>query len=239
MTPPFRNCLLRALPPADLALLTPHLEPVPLAKGDVVVRSDEPFTHAWFPESGLASIISNTSEPRRLEVGLFGWEVMLSTALVLGADQTPHETLVQVEGTWLRIEAEWLRAAMGQSPALTGVLMRYVQTFLLVLSQTALSNGAYKVEERLARWLLLAHDRIDGDELPLTHEFLSLMLGVRRSSLTIATHMLEGAGMIRAKRGLIIVLDRAKLEAAAGETYGKAEAEYERLIGPYRSGVAS
>ncbi|MFC6776836.1 Crp/Fnr family transcriptional regulator [Methylobacterium gregans] len=91
------------------------------------------------------------------------------------------------------------------------------------------------MEERLARWLLLAHDRVDGDELPLTHEFLSLMLAVRRSSLTIATHMLEGAGMIRAKRGLIIVLDRAKLEAAAGETYGKAEAEYERLIGPYRS----
>ena len=210
-----------------------------MAKGDVVVRSDEPFTYAWFPESGLASIISNTSEPRRLEVGLFGWEGMVSTALVLGADRTPHETTVQIEGTWLRIEAERLRAAMGQSPALTGVLMRYVQTFLLVLSQTALSNGAYKIEERLARWLLLAHDRVDGDELPLTHEFLSLMLAVRRSSLTIATHMLEGAGMIRAKRGLIIVLDRAKLEAAAGETYGKAEAEYERLIGPYRSGVAS
>ncbi|AWN38464.1 Crp/Fnr family transcriptional regulator [Methylobacterium radiodurans] len=234
MIPPFRNCLLRALPPADLALLTPHLVTVSVARGDVVVRSDEPFRHGWFPESGLASIISNTSEPRRLEVGLCGWEGMVSTALILGVDSTPHETTVQIEGTWLRIEAERLRTAMGESPALTAVLMRYVQTFLLVLSQTALSNGAYKIEERLARWLLLAHDRTDGDELHLTHEFLSLMLAVRRSSLTIATHMLEGAGMIRARRGLIIVLDRAKLEAAAGDTYGKAEEEYERLIGPYR-----
>jgi CRP-like cAMP-binding protein len=159
---------------------------------------------------------------------------MVSTSLVLGSDRTPHKTMVQVEGTWLRIEADRLREAMGRSPALTGLLMRYVNVFLLVLSQTALSNGCYTAEERLARWLLLTHDRLDGDELPLTHEFLSIMLGVRRPTLTIATHVLEGAGMIRAKRGRIVVLDRAKLEAAAGDTYGVAEREYERLIGPFR-----
>ncbi|KMO44148.1 hypothetical protein VQ03_04220 [Methylobacterium tarhaniae] len=234
MAHPFQNCLLRVLPEADLALLTPHLVPVPLEIGAVVVGVNEPFTHAYFPEGGLASIISKTHDQRNLEVGIFGRDGMVSTALVLGVDRTPHETSVQAPGTWLRIEADRLRGAMRQSPALTSVLMRYVQAFLLVLSQTALSNGSYTVEERLARWLLLAHDRLDGDELPLTHEFLSLMLGVQRATVTLATHVLEGKGMIRARRARIMILDRAKLETAAGDTYGVAEREYERLIGPFR-----
>ena len=105
------------------------------------------------------------------------------------------------------------------------------------MGQTAVSNGLYKTEERLARWLLMAHDRLDGDELPLTHDFLSIMLGVHRPGVTLALHFLEGAGMIRAKRGRITVLDRGKLEQAAGESYGPAEEEYERLIGPFRERV--
>ncbi|MFE1599889.1 Crp/Fnr family transcriptional regulator [Methylobacterium sp. ID0610] len=239
MSPSFQNRLLRALPPDDLGLLTPHFEAVPLKKGDVVVSPNKPFSHAYFPESGLASVVSITSDGRRLEVGLFGREGMLSTALVLGADRTPHETFLQVEGTWLRIEADRLRAAMRQSPPLTDLLMRYVQTFLLVLSQTALSNGTYMVEERLARWLLMAHDRLDGDDLPLTHEFLSIMLGVQRTSVTLATQVLEGEGMIRAQRGRITVLDRVALERMAGDSYGVAEREYERLIGLLRSEISA
>ena len=228
-----QNRLLRALAPEDFSLLQPHLVPVPLPKGAVVIRADEPFDHAYFPESGLASVIFNTREGRRLEVGLFGREGMVSTALVLGADRTPHETLVQVEGTWLRIEAETLREAIRRSPRLHDLLMRYVQTFLLVLSQTALSNGTRTIEERLARWLLLAHDRLDGDDLPLTHEFLSIMLGAHRPAVTNAIHVLEGNRMIKAKRSVITVLDRDRLQDAAGDTYGIAEAEYERLIGPF------
>ena len=103
---PPRNRLLRALPPADLGLLLPHLDPVPLGKGDVVVHPGEPFEYAYFPEGGLASVVCNTGEGRRAEVGLFGFEGMVSTALVLGADRTPHETFLQVGGTWLRIGAE-------------------------------------------------------------------------------------------------------------------------------------
>ncbi|AWN50377.1 cyclic nucleotide-binding domain-containing protein [Methylobacterium sp. 17Sr1-1] len=119
MAHPFQNCLLRALPDADLALLTPHLVPVPLEIGTVVVGVNEPFTHAYFPEGGLASIISKTHDQRNLEVGIFGRDGMVSTALVLGADRTPHETSIQAPGTWLRIEADRLREAMRQSPALT------------------------------------------------------------------------------------------------------------------------
>jgi CRP-like cAMP-binding protein len=220
----------------DYALLRPRLDAVEVRKGDVVLRADEPFAYAYFPESGLASVLSSEAQGRRLEVGLFGREGMVSTALVLGADRTPHETVSQVGGAWLRMAPDALREAMRRSPPLHELLMRYVQTFLLTVGQTALSNGAYKAEERLARWLLLAHDRLDGDDLPLTHEFLSLMLSLHRPGVTLAIHALEGAGMIRARRGMVTVLDRGKLQEAAGESYGAAEAEYERLIGPFRKG---
>ena len=230
-----RNLLLRALPAEDFGLLQPHLEPVPVHMDEVVIGSNEPFTYAYFPESGVSSIISSADADRRVEIGLFGFEGMVSTALVLGADRTPHETRIQVDGTWLRIGADTLRQVMRESPAVQDVLMRYVQSFFLTVSQTALANGAYKMEERLARWLLMCHDRLEGDDLPLTHKFLSLMLGEHRPRVTIAIHILEGARMIRATRGVITVLDRRKLEEAAGSSYGVAEAEYERLIGPMRT----
>ena len=231
---PIRNRLLRALPPEDFGLLWPHLDRVPLDKGEVVIHPDQPFEYAYFPEGGLASVVCLTDGGQRLEVGMLGREGMLPTGLVLGTDRTPLETLCQGEGNWLRIGTDPLRRVMEQSPALRGVLMLYIQTFLLTVGQTALANGFYKTEERLARWLLMSHDRLDGDELPLTHEFLSVMLGVHRPGVTVALHILEGAGMIRAKRGLITVLDRGKLREAAGNSYGPAEAEYERLIGPLR-----
>lgn len=232
-----RNRLLRALPPDDLALLRPHLDPVRLQRGDVVIRPGEPMEHVYFPEDGLASVISHAGagESRRAEVGLFGLEGMAGTALVLGVDRTPHETFVQVDGTWLRVGADALAEAMRRGTALRGLLMRYVQTFLLTLGQTALANGTHTTQERLARWLLMCHDRLDGDDLPLTHDLLSLMLAAHRPGVTVAVHALEGARMIRARRGVITVLDRGKLRQVAGGTYGVAEAEYERLIGPFKT----
>ncbi len=109
-------------------------------------------------------------------------------------------------------------------------MLRYAHLFQLQTAQTALSNGSYSLEERLARWMLMCHDRMDGDEFPITHEFLAFMLGVRRPGVTTTVHILEGAGMIKARRSRIQILDRAKLEEAAGESYGAAEAEYRRLI---------
>jgi len=223
---------LRRLTGEEYDALSPHLERVVFKRHDIAVHANVPFDHAYFPESGLASVISHTEDGRRLEVGLFGREAMVSSAIVLGADRIPLETFAQIPGVWIRVGADALRAAMRRHPGLHALLLRYVQTFLMTVSSTALSNGAYRVEERLARWLVMTHDRIDGDDLPLTHEFLSLMLGVRRSGVTVAIHTLEGARMIKAKRGSLTVLDRAGLEAAAGASYGTAEAEYERLIGP-------
>jgi CRP-like cAMP-binding protein len=111
--------------------------------------------------------------------------------------------------------------------------LRYVEAFQVQVAHTALSHGSYTIEERLARWLLMCHDRLDGDDLPLVHEFLALMLGVRRSGVTLALQILEGAGVIHAKRGLITVHDRAKLQEIAGGSYGVPEVEYRRLIGEF------
>jgi CRP-like cAMP-binding protein len=133
-------------------------------------------------------------------------------------------------GEAYRIEATRLRDAVEGRPSLYLHLLRFVQAFTVQVAQTALSNGSYSLEERLARWLLMCHDRVDGDVLSTTHEFLSIMLDVRRPGVTEALHILEGAHMIRAERGLVTVLDRAKLEQVAGESYGVAEAEYARLM---------
>lgn len=229
-----RNMLLRALPPDGFALLRPHLEPLDHVRGQVLVEPNAPIAEVHFPETGVGSLINATSDGRRLEVGLVGRDGMTGTSLVLGADRTPLECVIQVDGYGHRVAADVLCGAMAQGPAVHGVLLLHVQAFSLQVSQTALSNNSYPLEARLARWLLLCHDRIDGDELGLTHEFMAVMLGVHRPGVTLATHVLEGAGAIRARRGTITVLDREKLEGLAGDGYGPAEAEYERLIAPLR-----
>jgi CRP-like cAMP-binding protein len=137
---------------------------------------------------------------------------------------------VQTSGEALRIASTDLWELVETRPNLHVHLLRFVQAFTVQVAQTALSNGSYTLEERLARWLLMCHDRVDGDVLTTTHEFLSIMLGVRRPGVTEALHILEGARAIRAERGLVTVLNRAKLEEVAGESYGVSEAEYERLL---------
>jgi hypothetical protein len=157
---------------------------------------------------------------------------MSATSLLLGVDQTPQEMFMQVPGVGLRIEAAAFTAALRQSPSLHASLLKYIQTFTIQTAHTAVSNGSYTIEERLARWLLMCHDRLDTDDLPLTHDFLAIMLAVRRSGVTVAVQTLEGAGMIKGHRGRVTILDRAKLLETANGSYGPPEAEYERLIGP-------
>jgi CRP-like cAMP-binding protein len=224
------NRLLRTLSPEDFGLLQPHLEHLAVARGDVLIEPNEPIEHIHFPEHGIGSIVANTRDGRRIEVGIYGRDGMSGTSVLLGADQTPHENFIQVAGSVLRMSVDPLRDAIRQSGTLHGLLLRYVQAFQVQTAYTALSNGGYGIDERLARWLLMCHDRLDGDELPLTHEFLGIMLGVRRSSVTLAIQMLEGANVIEARRGRLTLLDRAKLEGIAGDSYGPPEAEYERLI---------
>ena len=225
------NRLLRAMSADDFGLLQPHLTEVSQKKGAVISEPNEPIEHVHFPERGIASIVATAGEGHRLEVGIYGREGMSGTTLVLGSDRTPHKHFYQVEGSAIIVAADELSGAIQQSPLLNRLMLRYVQAFQVQITYTALSNGTYNIEERLARWLLMCHDRIDGDELSLTHEFLGIMLGVRRSSVTLALKPLEAAQVITARWGRLTILKRSKLEEIAGNSYGPPEAEYARLIG--------
>ena len=230
-----RNRLLQALGPHDLDMLSGELEPVSFKRGEVLISPNEPITDVYFPTSGICSIVALASPANRIEAGVVGREGLVGLAALLSTDCTPHQCLVQVDGEGFRIAADRLRALMRLNSRLHDVLLRYVQVVLIQAEQTALANGRFSIERRLARWILMCHDRIEGDELNFTHELLSIMLGVRRPGVTVATHVLEGAKMIKATRGRLTVLSREKLEEAAGGSYGIPEAEYERLIGPFRT----
>lgn len=216
-----RNRLLAALAPDEFGRLAPALEPVPLPLHEVLIAPQEPITQAYFVEEGLVSLVADTREGR-IEIGLTGREGFVGVPLALGAETTPHTAIVQAGGEALRITADALREALDASADLRRVLGRYVQSLIVQVGQTVYANADLTVEARLARWILMTHDRLDQDELPLTHEVLSKMLGVRRPTVTMATHTLEGAGMIRARRGRITVVDRVKLEDLAGAIYGAA-----------------
>jgi CRP-like cAMP-binding protein len=226
-----RNRLLAALLPADLALLQPLLQSVPLRLRQELERPNRAIDDVYFPHVGIASVVAIQSKDTRVEVGLVGCEGMTGTAIVLGNDRSPHETYIQVEGEGQRITAPKLREAMKASDTLRDVLLRYVQVFMVQTAHTAIANARAKLDKRLARWLLMAHDRTRDDTLPLTHEFLSLMLGVRRAGVTEALHSLESQNFITVGRGQVVVLNRKGIERAAGDAYGTPEAEFRRLIG--------
>jgi CRP-like cAMP-binding protein len=156
---------------------------------------------------------------------------MTGLAVVMGTDRTPHETYMQNAGTGWRMTAGNLRRVMEQSRTVQQSFLLYGHAFVIQATYTAMANGRSKIEERLARWLLMAQDRVEGDRLTLTHEFLSLMLGVRRPGVTVALNLLERAGLIQASRGAIVIVDRAGLEQLSNGAYGAPEAEFNRLFG--------
>lgn len=212
------NRLLASLAPEDFARLAAHLEPVTFRLREVLEYPDQTIGHIVFPLSGMISVVAHTLE-HQLEVGIIGREGMTGVTVLLGGDSSPHESFVQIAGEGLRIGTAEFRRALAGSSSLLHQLMTYVRMLLLQTGQTALANGRCTIEERLARWLLMCHDRIDGDEVPLTHEFLALMLGVRRPGVTVALQNLEGGHLIKSERGLITIWDRARLENLAGGIY--------------------
>jgi CRP-like cAMP-binding protein len=225
------NQLLASLRPADLALLQAHLRPVQLALMKKMERPNRRIVSVYFMERGIASIVAVHSDDIRVEVGLIGREGMSGTAVVLGTDRSPHSTYIQVAGGAQRIAANDLRMAMSASASLRSSLLKFVQVLMVQRGETAVANARAHIEERLARWILMAHDRMDDDIVPLTHEFLALMLGVRRPGVTEALQSLKRKQLIETRRNHFVVLDRKGIERVAGEFYGGSEQEYRRLIG--------
>ena len=227
------NRLLVLLSAQDFALVAPHLEAVTLELTQVVVAANKPIEHAYFLDSGIVSVVAIRADQRTIEVGIYGREGMGGFPLLLDSNQSPHDQYIQLAGAGHRIKTAAFLRAVQQSQTLSRLLLRFVHVFTTQTAQTTLANSASNVDVRLARWLLMCHDRIDGDVLPLTHKFLAMMLGVRRSGVTDTIHVLEGRGLIRATRGSITIRDRARLERLAGTSYGLPEAEYRRLVGEF------
>ena len=226
-----RNRLLKAMAPDDFALLQPHLEPVQTELRQTLIAPNEPVKQLFFPETGYASLVTQGSQGDKAEAAIIGREGLIGASpVLLGADRTPHHLFVQAPGEMLSIDTGALCAAVDQSPSLRKLLLRYTQVLFVEAVQTAFVNATYQIEVRLARWIVMCHDRADGDELLVTHDFVAVMLGVQRSSATLAVQALEGYRMIKAQRGRMTVLDRQALIKAANGGYGLPESEFARLI---------
>jgi len=226
-----RNKLLAALSSDDRALLLTHLKPVALTVLKDMERPNRPIDTVYFMESGIASVVAVQADETRSEIGLIGREGMTGIPVVLGANQSPHSTYVQVAGDGLRMPANELRKAMMASESLRGLLLKFVQVFMVQTAHTAIANARSHIDRRLARWILMAHDRTGDTTLPLTHEFLALMLGVRRPGVTESLQSLKRLKLIETGRNKILLLNRKGIERAAGNSYGAPEAEYRRLFG--------
>jgi CRP-like cAMP-binding protein len=225
------NRLLAALPPADLDRLRARLEPVPLTLRQVLHEPGDRITAVHFPESGYGSNIILMEDGSGSEVGLIGREGMIGLPLLFGVDHAAHRVMVQDPGTALRLDARALPGALEESPALRALLLCFAHAFQAQVAWTAACNARHALEQRLARWLLMAHDRTDGEAFPMTHEFLSLMLGVRRPGITVAAGMLRKAGLIHYDRARMEVIDRPGLEEAACECHAAVRREYMRVPG--------
>ena len=225
------NHLLASMSGADLDLLAPNLASVALRVRKQLERPNKRIEAVYFPESGFASVVAGQSDGKEVEVGLIGREGMTGLPIVLGNHRSPHSTYMQASGAGRCIESIELRKAIRASESLRDLLLKYVQAFGIQTAHTAICNAQSRLDRRLARWLLMAHDRLGIDVLPLTQEFLALMLGVHRPGVTDTLKKLTKQELITHARGNITVKDRKGLERLAADSYGVPEAEYRRLLG--------
>jgi CRP-like cAMP-binding protein len=215
----FGNRLLAALPREEYARLAPHLELVRLTPGKILYNAGDLVRHAFFPKAGMICLLSTTESGRTIEVGMIGNEGTSGIAIILRGAVTPCRVMVQLAGNAVRVRADVLRAEFNRGGRFQDLLLRYTHTLLVQIAQSAACNSFHTVEERLCRWLLVSRDRVQADTIHLTQEFLSLMLGVPRTSVTMIAGSLQKQGLIKYSRGKISILDRRRLEAVSCECY--------------------
>jgi CRP-like cAMP-binding protein len=224
------NRLLARLPAGEYARLEPHLQPIDLGFKKVIYKAGGPIDYVYFPTQGVASTVAYVGDGSAIEVSTVGDEGMLGLPALLGDATAPNEVFMQVAGAGLRTPAATLRREAGLDSPLYKVLVRYLNAYLVQVSQAVACNGLHAVRQRCCKWLLMTQDRVHTDELPLTHEFLGMMLGVRRASVTEVLQPLQDDGLIRNSRGTITVVDRAGLEKAACDCYHTITSEYARML---------
>ena len=225
------NRVLRALPLDEYERLVPELTPTRLRLRQVLVEADQPIRDVYFIRHGVGSMIATEQEGGAVEVGTMGCEGFVGLPVLHGVETMPYRVFVQVEGDAWRMAADAFGRVIEARPAVRHLCLQYAQTFTNQISQSVACNGLHTLEERCARWLLMTLDRVSGDAFELTHEFLALMLGVRRAGVTVAMGTLQRAGLLEYARGRVTVLDRPGLEEASCGCYRITRAAYERVFG--------
>ncbi|MEQ1781747.1 MAG: Crp/Fnr family transcriptional regulator [Hyphomonadaceae bacterium] len=228
-----RNTLLASLPEAEFAIVSASLVRVELQLGQPLHSAGEPIENIYFPETGFISAMAILTDGAPLEIGLIGAEGVAGVSVILGAPHSYSETMCETGGEAHLMPVAAFKEASGVAPHFRDLLLRYIHVFNVQVAQTAACNAHHDVGERLARWLLAAHDRSGRAELSLTQDLISVMLGVRRSTVSVAASILQKAGVIRYQHGRITVTDRIGLENAACECYEAVVGEYARLFGVY------
>jgi CRP-like cAMP-binding protein len=229
--PTLGNRLLDALPLDVIERLRPHLETVIMERGQTVHEPGQTADHAMFPTRGMISLVAEMSDGAAVEIGMIGKEGIFGVSTLLGDDNPTQRAMVQLAGSALRMPSRLLRQEVEGNAGAQGLLLRYAQVTLTTAAQTAACNRLHLIEQRCARWLLSAHDRAEADKFPMTHEFLAMMLGVRRAGVSVAAHSLQTSGLISYNHGTMAILDRSGLEAAACECYRVIQNEFARLMG--------
>jgi CRP-like cAMP-binding protein len=225
----YKNRILASLPKAEIARLAPYLSPLVLETGKTLLNPGEDITHAYFLESGMASVVVAMADGSTVETGITGNDGVVGIPILLGTKSMPTRTFIQIAGTGYSIAARRLLEAYEQPGMLRKQINRYFQAHLAQTAQTAACNRLHDIAPRLARWLLLCHDRMESDSFPLTHEFLGHMLGTPRTTVTVAAGMLHKAELVDYSRGKVRVRNRQGLEKAACECYKTIRDEFERL----------
>jgi CRP-like cAMP-binding protein len=225
-----QNHLLAALPAAEYARLAPSLEPVAMPLGQVLSESGGRMQHVYFPTTSIVSLLYVLADGASAEIGVIGNEGIVGISLFMGGETTPSRAVVRSAGEGYRLKASVLVQEFNRGGAAMRLLLRYTQSLITQMTQTAVCNRHHAVEQQLCRTLLLSLDRMSGNSLVLTQELISSLLGVRREGVTEAAGNLQRAGLIRYSRGHIEVLDRAGLERMVCECYPVVKAEYDRLM---------
>jgi len=228
-----RNRILAAVPASEYALISKSLTRVELQLGENLHRAGDTIEQVYFPESGFISALTVLSDGSPLEIGLIGAEGVVGVSVILGAKASYSETMCQTGGSAYRMTVQAFKDVAARAPHLHDLLLRYVHVFHVQVAQTAACNAHHELGQRLARWLLAAHDRSGVPELSLTQDLIAVMLGVRRSTVSVAASTLQKAGVIRYQHGPITIVDRAGLENAACECYEAVAGEYRRLFGEH------
>ena len=224
------NRLLNLLPPEEFRRLQPTLKKVELAISHVIYEARGEINEIYFPINTVLSAVTVMTDGHAIEVGTIGNEGVSGLPAFAAITTSPHRVFAQIPGDAWRVDAATLGRELARLPKLQDTLAKYQQAFMFQVSQGVACNGLHVIVERCCRWLLITHDRVDGDDLVLTHEFLSYMLGVRRSGITEILQSLQQQGLIRYVKGMITITNRDGLEELACECYQSVQDEYERLL---------